>query len=192
MIVTLGSGAVLQGAALLYSLTPTGGVPPEFENVAYGRVYGIPILAVITALAYVGVALFLKRVYAGRLIFAIGDNRHSADLVGLPYTRTIVLAYSASGLCGALAAIYLVSRFGIGQPYAGENLMLSSITPVILGGTLLTGGRGGVMGTLLACYLLAILNNILNFLDVSTYVQLIAQGLIVIGAVSAQFSKESR
>lgn len=192
LIVTLGSGAVLQGAALLYSTTPVGGVPPGFGDIAYGRFNGIPVMPVAMLLLYLAMAVALRYVYVGRVLYAIGESPHSSIILGIPYARTIVLVYTASGLFSALAAIYLVSRFGVGQPYAGENLMLSSITPVVLGGTLLTGGRGGVLGTLLACYLLVLLNNILNYMDVSTYIQMMAQGVIIAVAVSFQFSRPKR
>lgn len=192
LIVTLGSGVILQGSALLYSMTPTGGVPAEFGDIAYGRIYGVPAAPLVVLLVYLFVFVVLKYVYIGRVVYAVGESPHSSIILGLPYTTTIVAVYMASGLFCSIAAIYLVSRFGVGQPYAGENLMLSSITPVVLGGTLLTGGRGGVIGTLLACYLLVLLNNILNYMDVSTYIQMMAQGVIIAVAVSFQFNKGNR
>jgi ribose transport system permease protein len=77
----------------------------------------------------------------------------------------------------------------VGQPYTGGNYTLASITPVVVGGTMLAGGRGGVMGTLLGVYLVSLLNNLLNFLDVSTHYQLVAQGLVIIAAVSVYVEK---
>jgi ribose transport system permease protein len=79
----------------------------------------------------------------------------------------------------------VVSRFGVGQPYTGANYTLASITPVVIGGTVLAGGRGGVIGTLLGVYLIALLNNLLNFMDVSSHYQLVIQGLVVVVAVSS-------
>jgi ribose transport system permease protein len=76
------------------------------------------------------------------------------------------------------------ARLGVGQPYTGVNYTLASITPVVLGGTLLSGGKGGVVGTLLGAFLIALLNNLLNFMDVSKHYQLVAQALIIILAVS--------
>jgi ribose transport system permease protein len=78
----------------------------------------------------------------------------------------------------------LVARFGVGQPYAGVNYTLASITPVVLGGTTLSGGKGGVVGTVLGAFLVALLNNLLNFMDVSKHYQLVAQALVIILAVS--------
>jgi ribose transport system permease protein len=192
LIVTLGMGAFLQGVALLYSLGPAGKAPPGFNVLAYGKVLGLPISAVVVIVLFVLAALFLKYARLGRYIYAVGDDHHGARLMGLPRSRVIVFVYTVSGVCCALTSIYLVSRFGVGQPYTGINYTLASITPVVVGGTLLAGGRGGVIGTLLGAYLISLINNVLNFMDVSTHYQLIAQGLIVIAAVSIYVEKRKR
>jgi ribose transport system permease protein len=185
LIVTLGMGAILQGAALLYTLSPVGGVPDGFDFLAYGRVWNISVGASIVVLVYLLASLLMRRTATGRYIYAIGDDRPAAALLGLPVRWTTLLVYMLSGLFCALTAIYLVARFGTGQPYAGAGYTLSSVTPVVVGGTMLTGGRGGVIGTLLGAYLIALLNNFLNFLHVSTEIQLVVQGLIIMLAVSA-------
>jgi ribose transport system permease protein len=97
--------------------------------------------------------------------------------------RIVVLAYALSGLCAAGAAIFLTARTGVGDPRIGAALTLQSITPVVLGGTILAGGRGGVLGTLLGVLLVATLNNLLNFIGVSSYYQWVIQGFIIIIAV---------
>jgi ribose transport system permease protein len=184
LIVTLGSGALLQGIALLYTLGPAGSVPPDFDSLAYGRVFDLPAAAIAAVVIFGAVALFLTMTPFGRYIYAVGDDPQAATLMALPTSRVIVFVYAFSGLCAALTGIYLVSRFGVGQPYTGANYTLASITPVVVGGTMLAGGRGGVIGTLLGVYLVSLMNNLLNFLDISTHYQLMAQGLIVILAVS--------
>ena len=98
--------------------------------------------------------------------------------------RTLVLVYALSGLFAALAAVYYVARTGTGDPLVGEPLTLASITPVVVGGTVLGGGRGGVLGTLLGVFLISFLNNLLNYMNVSTFLQWVVQGLIIIAAVS--------
>ncbi|SHO66831.1 ribose transport system permease protein [Pseudoxanthobacter soli DSM 19599] len=189
LIVTLGTGAILQGITLLYALGPVGSAPPEFDAIAYGKLFGLPASAVLAVVAFVLVALFLRYVPFGRQIYAVGDDAHAARLMGLPHDRVIVFVYAFCGLCAALTAIYLVGRFGSGQPYQGANYTLASITPVVVGGTLLSGGRGGVIGTLIGAYLISLLNNLLNFMDVSSHVQLIVQGLIIILAVSVYIER---
>jgi ribose transport system permease protein len=184
LIVTLGMGAVLQGVTLLYALGPVGRVPRGFNFLAYGRVYGLPLGAAIAVLLCLLIAFVLRYVPLGRQIYALGDDAGSARLVGLPRTRIVLLVYGCSGFCCAATGLYLAARFGVGQPYTGVNYTLASITPVVLGGTLLSGGKGGVIGTLFGAFLIALLNNLLNFMDVSKHYQLVAQAAIIILAVS--------
>jgi ribose transport system permease protein len=184
LIVTLGMGAILQGVTLLYTQAPIGKMPISFGNLAYGRFLGIPLGAFFAILLFAATAWFLHKVPFGRYIYAVGDDAVGAQLMGLPRKKVLYFVYAFCGLTSAVAAIFLVARLGVGQPYTGQNYTLTSITPVVVGGTLLSGGRGGVVGTLLGVYLVSLLNNLLNFLDLSTHYQLIAQGLIVIIAVS--------
>jgi ribose transport system permease protein len=184
LIVTLGMGAILQGVTLFYAMGPVGKVPRNFTFLAYGRVSGLPLGATIAVVFCVLVALFLRYLPLGRQIYAVGDDDNAARLAGLPRTRVLIFVYGCSGFCCAATGLYLVARFGVGQPYTGVNYTLASITPVILGGTALSGGRGGVIGTLLGAYLISLVNNLLNFLDVSKHYQLVAQALIIILAVS--------
>jgi ribose transport system permease protein len=184
LIVTLGMGAILQGVTLFFAMGPVGKVPRDFTFLAYGRIAGLPLGATIAVVFCVLVAMFLRYLPLGRQIYAVGDDDNAARLAGLPRTRVLIFVYGCSGFCCAAAGIYLVARFGVGQPYTGVNYTLASITPVILGGTALSGGRGGVIGTLLGTYLISLVNNLLNFMDVSKHYQLVAQALIIILAVS--------
>jgi ribose transport system permease protein len=184
LIVTLGMGAILQGVTLFYAMGPVGKVPRDFTFLAYGRIAGLPLGATIAVVFCVLVAMFLRYLPLGRQIYAVGDDDNAARLAGLPRTRVLIFVYGCSGFCCAGAGLYLVARFGVGQPYTGVNYTLASITPVILGGTVLSGGRGGVVGTLLGAYLISLVNNLLNFMDVSKHYQLVAQALIIILAVS--------
>jgi ribose transport system permease protein len=192
LIVTIGMASVLQGAGLLYSLNPPGSVPPEFEGFAYGRVAGVPTAGAIMLGLFLLVGIFLRSTRLGRQIYAVGGDPFAARLIGIPHDKVIIVAYALSGLFAALTAVYLVSRLGIGDPWAGQGWALRSITPVVVGGTILAGGRGGVTGTLLGVFLISLLNNLLNYLDVSTYYQWIIQGLIIIVAVSVYVERRRR
>ena len=192
LIVTLRMGAVLQGVTLLYTQTPIGKMPPGFDNLAYDRVLGLPIGALFVIVVFVLSAWFLRKVPFGRYIYAVGDDAVGAELMGLPRKKVLFFVYGFCGLMASVAAIFLLARLGPGQPYTGQNFTLTSITPVVVGGTLLSGGRGGVIGTLMGVYLVSLLNNLLNFLDVSSNYQLIVQGLIVIIAVSVYVENKKR
>jgi ribose transport system permease protein len=192
LIVTLGMGAILQGVTLLYTQTPIGKMPKGFDEIAYGRILGLPIGAVFTIVVFVLTAIFLRKVPLGRYIYATGDDAVGAQLMGLPRRKVLFFVYAFCGFMASVAAIFLVARLGSGQPYTGQNYTLTSITPVVVGGTLLSGGRGGVIGTLMGVYLVSLLNNLLNFMDLSSHYQLIVQGLIVIIAVSVYVENRKR
>jgi len=192
LIVTLAVAAIVQGITLLYTLMPIGGMPDGFDALAFGRVLGMPIGATFATLCFIIVAFMLAYTRPGRHIFALGGEPAAARLVGVPVRQVTLFVYGLSGLLASLTGIYLVSRLGVGNPTGDTNYNLASITPVVLGGTPLTGGRGGVLGTLLGVCLVQTLNNVLNFLDISTFYQWMIQGLIVIAAVSIFIERRRR
>ena len=184
LIVTLGMAAILEGCILLYTLKPTGSAPIWFEDFAWARLGGMPVAGLVMVAMFILVAVFLSRTGLGRSIYAIGDNREAARLRGIPVGGVLVFVYGASGFFAALAGIYFVSRTGIGDPRIGAPFTLASITPVILGGTALAGGRGGVIGTLFGVLLISLIGNVLNHMNVATSIQWVIQGLIILAAVS--------
>ena len=176
--------AVLQGLALLYTLTPVGGIPDGYDFFAYGRVLGVPVGMALAVVLFAVVGFVLAYTRLGRQIFAFGGDPHAATMVGLPTTRVILFTYCLMGFLTAITSVFLVSRLGVGNPVADGGFNLGSITAVVIGGTMLTGGRGSVLGTLLGVFMVQLLNNLLNFLDVSTFYQWMIQGAVVIAAVS--------
>lgn len=192
LIVTIGTSAILTGAVLLYTMQPIGKAPAWFQEFAFGRISGIPIAGLAMLGAFALVALLLRGTALGRGLYAVGGNSDAARLSGISITRVTLFAYAASGFLAAMAGAYFVSRTGVGDPRVGDPLTLASITPVIVGGTLLGGGRGGVLGTLLGVFLISLLNNLLNYMNVSTFVQWVVQGLIIIAAVSIFVDRRRR
>ena len=189
LIVTLGTASILQGAVLIYTLQPTGGVPFWFEEFAYGRIGIVPISGLVMLLCFALVWVFLKYTETGRSFYAVGGSPEAARLTGIRSDRIILMAYSASGFFAALAGAYFVSRTGVGDPRVGDPITLASITPVILGGLILGGGKGNVLGVLLGVFLISLLSNLLNYMNVSTFIQWVIQGLIIIFAVSIYVHK---
>jgi ribose transport system permease protein len=184
LIITLGMSAVLQGVALLYSSNPVGSVPPEFEDFAFGTVMGLPLGALAATLLLIIVRLLLRYTRFGRQFYAVGSNPTAAQLAGLSVKRVTLAAFAFSGFSAAVAAVYLISLLGTGNPLMGQGYELTSITPVVIGGTALSGGKGGVGGTFFGVLLLSLLNNLLNFLQVSTFYQWVIQGVVILVAVS--------
>lgn len=189
LIITLGMSMILQGVTFLYTLIPPGSMPLFYGEVAYGRLAGVPIASMVMVLIYVLMFLFLRRVRLGRYIYAVGGNVEAAKLSGIKCNRVIIFVYAASGFFAALAGLYLVSRMGIGDPKIGDNYMLASITPVVVGGTILSGGKGNLIGTLIGVFLILIIRSLMNFMDITSFYQWIVEGVIIVLAVSLYVAK---
>ncbi len=191
LIVTLGMMSVVQGGILLYTKSPYGSVPISFDFLAWGNVWKIPFPILLFA-AIAGISIvFLRRTVFGRYVYATGGNEEVARLSGIKTGRVKVIVYMICSFTAAIAGIFLASRMGMGDPLVGERYMLDSIIPVLIGGTRLTGGKGGVGGTIAGIFIFTILSNALNLLDVSAYWQWIVEGLVVIVSVSLYFREKS-
>jgi ribose transport system permease protein len=183
LIVTLGTSSIIFGATLSYRKEPGGSIPPGFDTLAFGDIFGVPVPAIALVAAFVIAGIWLQRSRSGRSLYFVGGGYENARLNGLPVRRITVGVYALSGFCAGLAAIFLIAKTGVGDPRIGAALTLQSITPVVVGGTILVGGRGGVLGTFLGVVLVAMLNNLLNFSGVSSYYQWVLQGVIILLAV---------
>ncbi|MFY1709400.1 ABC transporter permease [Tritonibacter scottomollicae] len=192
MIVTLGTGTMLNGVALTYTLQPTGGVPFWVEEFAYGWLGPLPISGLTMLVCFALVTAALRYSRTGRSFLAVGGHPEAASMIGIRSARITLLAYGASGFFAALAGVYFVSRTGVGDPRIGDPITLASITPVILGGMVLGGGKGNLIGVLLGVMLVALLSNLLNYMSVSTFLQWVIQGGIIILAVVIRVQKAGR
>jgi ribose/xylose/arabinose/galactoside ABC-type transport system permease subunit len=156
---------------------------------ARGMVGPVPF-ALFVIILFIVVAWFvLKYTRFGRHLFAVGGNDEIARLTGINVDRTRILTYVISGVLAALAGLFMVSRMGVGEPDIGEGLELDSITAVILGGTSLAGGVGGILGSVAGVMILGLIDNILNLLRVSSFYQLVVKGIIILIAVSIHRAK---
>jgi ribose transport system permease protein len=184
LIVTLGMMSAVQGGILLYTKSPYGSVPPSFDFVAWGEVGFIPFPIILFSAVAVAAIILLRRTTFGRYVYATGGSEEVARLSGIKTSRVKIFTYMICSFTAALTGIFLASRMGMGDPIVGQRYMLDSILPVLIGGTALTGGKGGVVPTIAGVFIFAILSNALNLLDVSAYYQWIIKGLIIILAVA--------
>lgn len=190
LVVTIGMAALLGGLTLMAAPQPSGSVPTWVQDIAYGQVEGLSGAGLGMLGCFAAVGWWLRRTRSGLHLIAAGGNTEGARLVGLSPARANFAAFTLCGLTCGLAAVVLVARTGTGDPLAGDPLTLASITPVVIGGTALGGGRGGVLGTLLGVFLLSLLGNLLNYLGVSTFLQWTVQGFIIIAAVFFQVGQK--
>ncbi len=192
-IATLGMLVAARGVALTLSGgLPITGLPREFLVVGAGYLGPFPVSTIIVAVAFVVAYLILSRTRFGRYVYAMGSNEEAAVLSGINVANYKVLVYVVSGLFAGIAGVVLTSRVISGQPTLGEVLELHSIAAVVIGGSRITGGIGGIGKTLMGVLVLGILGNGLNLAQVSSYVQNIVIGTIIVGAVYVDVASERR
>jgi len=168
------------------------GFDPAFRALGAGFWGGIPIPVLVAAglLVSLHVVLYLTRF--GRALYAIGGNPVAARLTGIPTKRTLVQVYGLSGLLAGFAGLVVIARVNAADSGTGEELLLPIIAAVVLGGTSLFGGVGGIMGTAVGALILALVVNGMNMLGIPTFWQAFAMGAIVILAVLADVSFKRR
>lgn len=185
-IVTLGMQIIMRGVALYVSEgSPIIISGESFRILGQGSLYSVPNVVILAAILFALVWFLLNRTAYGRYLYAIGGNQEAAKASGI---RVNLVKMSAFILCGALsgaAGFVLMSRMNVGQPNAGVNYEFDAIIGVILGGASFSGGTGTVFGSVVGCMIIGILNNILNLLNVSAYLQQIVKGLLILIAVVA-------
>jgi len=183
LITTLGGLGFLYGVALLIGNGQTVGMD-NFEWLGVAQPLSIPLPIIIFAsLAALG-AITLRYTKFGRSIYAIGSNPNAARVVGIRSNRIIFQTFVLSAVASAFAGAVLTSQLSAGSPNSGLGLELQVVTAIVLGGASLAGGRGSIFGTVLGLLIVGILNNGLILMDVPTFWQRIAQGLMLIVAVS--------
>ena len=190
VIATLATFAAYRGLVNLISNGSaqgyTGG-DDLFTFLSLGSVLGIPVLILVFLLTAVAVHVLLRFTDIGRNVYAIGDNKVASRLSGINLNKYVISAYVLMGIIAAIAGVLLTARTGSGQPTSGsQGLELQAITAVALGGTALQGGKGTILGTVLAVILLGILSNGLQILGVNSFYQDIAQGGLLVAAVVIQ------
>lgn len=196
IIVTLAVMESARGLALLYTGGyPLSGLPTTFQTLGRGFLFDhpmIPIPAVIMLVTYFIAYLILNHTPLGRYVYAIGDNEEAVHLSGVNTKMVKIFVYGISGLTAALSGLILTSRLMSGQPNSGVGFELDAIASVVLGGTDIAGGRGSIVGTLIGALTIGVLNNGLNLMGVSPYVQRVIKGLIIIGAIYVSSRRKER
>lgn len=190
-IATLGMMTAARGLALLLSGgRPVSNLSAGFTTIGGGDIGSVPIPIVIFATVGLLTWIFLTRMRPGRYIYAVGGNENAARASGLHVRSIKMIAYTFCGTLAGLAGVVLASRITTGQPNAGVGYELDAIAAAVIGGTSLNGGTGGVAGAMLGALLIGVINNGLDLLDVSSYYQQVIKGLIIVGAVWLDRSKQ--
>jgi ribose transport system permease protein len=187
VVVTLTTGFMWSGVALLILEKPGGGAPDRFLSVGSGTFLTpwIPgaLLVLIAAVAIIW--LPVQRSRLGLLLYAVGSDRAAAFRSGVNVERTRFLAYVLGGLFSAVGGIGLIMTTGIGSPLAGVYYTLSGLAAAVLGGVSLAGGRGGIVGPVVAAYVLTLIPTDLIFLNIDPNFGQVIQGTLIVLVVMA-------
>lgn len=208
-IATLGMMMVARGLALyVTNAAPVSGMPESFVALGNGALFkiieegpnglpkvvfaGIPYPVIIMIFITVLFTFALTKLKVGRYIYAIGSNEEAARLSGIKTNIVKIYAYVASGLLSGLTGVILASRLVTAQPNGGVAYELDAIASAVVGGTSLMGGVGTIPGTLIGSFIIGVLRNGLNMNGVSSFVQMIVIGLVIIVAVSLDQLRQSK
>lgn len=185
-IATLITMTVYRGVTMIFTgAKPISNLGDSFvlKLVGRGNFYRIPIPVILLLLVFAAFYLLLNKTTFGRAVYATGSNWKCAKLAGINIHRTKIAVYAISGFMASLSGLILLSRLGSAQPTLGEGYELDAIAAVALGGTSMSGGRGKIYGTFIGVLIIAVLNNGLNILGVSSYYQDVIKGLVILVAV---------
>ena len=195
-IVTLGTLNIAFALTRIYTTQTITGLPPlllflgnTFRVGNTAITYG----SILMVLLYLFTWFVLRSTPAGRYVYAVGDNPEAARLAGISTTKLLIGVYTVAAFTYAIAGLLLAARTGVGDPQAGQDSNLESITAVVLGGTSLFGGRGNILGTLIGVLIVGVFRNGLQLMGVASIYQVLITGVLVIVAVSIdQLSHRSK
>ncbi|MGI8498840.1 MAG: ABC transporter permease [Gemmatimonadaceae bacterium] len=189
-IVTLAMMIAARGAALAITAEQSVRVDVSSGGFAWlgrGELGGLPVPVALAALAYLAGWLGLRYTRSGRYVFAVGDDQDASRLMGLRVDRVLLGTYTLSSALAGLAGVVLAARLGSGQPIAGTGWELDAIASVVVGGTLLKGGQGGVLSTAIGVLLLGVVFNLFNLEGtISPWWQWVLRGAFLLGVVLIQ------
>ncbi len=193
-IATLAMMSIARGLAnMITDGSQVIGFPPWFNMAAIIRYGGYLTMTVAVMLVVFVLALLYQRYrYGGRTLYAIGGNPEVARLAGIDVKRTTILVYMMCSLLAGLSGILLAARLDAVQPSSGVAYELDAIAAVVIGGTSLSGGTGGVGGTIIGVLIIGVLRNGLNLLGVSPFLQQVVIGTVIVLAVAAETLKTRR
>lgn len=186
-ITTLGTSLIIAGIINSTFSNWAGSVPRSFEYFGYATIGPIPVSVIILALMFIAGWIIQKKTKFGAHLYAVGGNKEVARLSGLRTHRVLILAHVICSMTAVLTGLFIVSRLRAGAPWVGPNGLydLESIAATVVGGTLLSGGKGDVWGTLAGVLIFSVLDTTFNQLGMNPYLTIVFRGLIVVLAVAS-------
>ncbi|WP_111718722.1 ABC transporter permease [Homoserinimonas sp. OAct 916] len=185
-IATLGAGLIIKGYLDTQYKGTAGSMPWEFQLIGATGVGPVPVSTIIMLAAALLVALFLSKTRTGNHMFAVGGNEQVSRFSGIRTSRPTVVAHMLCSVMAAMAGLLLASRLGVGSPTVGTQggYDLLSIAAVVLGGTLLLGGRGSIWGTIGGVAIFAVMDNVMSVIQLNPFLKDVVRGVIIVAAVA--------
>lgn len=183
-IITLSSNSICSGAVLV--LTMASPIPlshDRFKQMGQGSLWILPYPFLLMIAIFVIFAYLMNRTKFGRYVYAIGGNEKASIVAGIRVMQTKTIVYCLCGFLAALTGVVYTARLSSGVPSIGKGYEMQAITAAVIGGASLSGGRGGIWGTLIGAIIIGVLSNALNLLQVNSYYQDIVTGVVVLIAV---------
>lgn len=183
-IATLAMTTILKGVAYMYQTGQSRRIDGTFlPNWIKASTLGIPNPVLVMIIVFLVFLFVLNRTRYGRGIYAIGGNKQTAYLAGIPVKRYLILTYALGGLCFAIAGVLLCGRLGMGTATVGDGYEMDAIASVVIGGASMNGGSGSVVKTIVGAMLMGVLYNIMNLMGVASYPQMVLKGIVIVLAV---------
>lgn len=193
LIVTFASQTILAGIAyIICNGTPISRFPGSFLKLGQGYVGIIPVPVIIMAVIFAIGWFISEKTFFGRYFYALGGNEEAAQLSGINVKKIKYLVYSLSGFFAGLAGLVMLARANTGQPNAGTGYEFDVITCVVLGGVSTTGGTGKISNVVAGVMIIGVLQNGMVLLNVSSYMQMVVKGVILLIAVGADCIQRQR
>lgn len=191
LIATLGMISVVTGINQWYTKGQAvyGGLPDSFAFLGRGSLAGIPVPIIIMVVVVAITHVLLERTAAGRQLYTVGESKDVARLAGISVRGKKIFALVFCGACAGLAGVMMASRLGSGQPAAGDHFLMDGLATVFLGMTAFSLGQANMKGTVVGTLIIGVLRNGFNLLGWPYYIQDIAMGVIMIGAIAVAASK---
>ncbi len=183
-IATLATMSIARGWALIYSNGyPISGLPETFTFIGRGHIRGLPVPVYLMIAVIVVSWILLNKTRFGRYVYALGGSVETVRLSGINVKSVYIRIYTLVGCFAALSGMLLCSRLSSGQPMAGTGWELDAIAAVVVGGGNISGGRATIVGTVIGAFIIGLLNNGLNLMNVSPYLQNVVKGFVILTAV---------
>lgn len=185
MVATIGMQGVYGGINLVLTKGKTiTGIPDEIRFLGRDSIGVIPIPFIFTLLVLIGVLFLVKKTKTGRYIYAVGNNKEAAKILGIKVDKIRVMMYGIVGCISGLAGILYVARLGSAQSAVGESWPMNSIAASVIGGVSLTGGIGNPAGALIGAAIISVIQNVIVLVGVNVYWQDAVSGIVVVLAIS--------